>query len=290
MIILRQKQFNTLDENSYISFYDEDGNLKPFKEADDEFRYNMIKKKLEKMKDSEDEEERRTYERYREFVKNGNKKKESSGGRDKAVDDYHKSNSRAKGITWGTWGASIGNAMIRKKIKNNRSEEVDEKIGHDKRMKRSDRAEINQLKSKSSKTKKALQDAIDENKTDEERKKAAKKYIRREALDRASDMAVGGANAGANLGYVGGYMNTLNKLAQDRLTASDRSLMKGTLGGMAGGAALGATIGGIRAARASKKTIERLRNSQDKKKAKDKVKVARGEMTESEFVERHGGK
>lgn len=277
MIILRQKEFAF---GGFDWAFDSNGKLKTDLSDEDKAKLEAYKKKYSK--------------EWEEFKKRGNKDKDSSSyssaERDKAVDDYYKSNSRAKGITWGTWGASIGNAMIRKKVKDNRSKEVNEKIGHDKRMKRSDRAEINQLKSKSSKTKKALQDAIDENKTAEERKKAAKKYIRREALDRASNMAIGGANAGANLGYVGGYMNTLNKLAQDRLMASDRSLMKGTLGGMAGGAALGATIGGIRAARASKKTIERLRNSQDKKKAKDKVKVARGEMTESEFVEKHGGK
>ena len=281
MIILRQKEFAF---GGFDWAFDNNGKLRTDLSDEDKAKFEAYKKKYSK--------------EWEEFKKRGNKDKDSSsysGGyssaeRDKAVDDYYKSNSRAKGITWGTWGATVGNAMIRKKVKDSRSEEIDEKIGHDKRMKRSDRAEINQLKSKSSKTKKALQDAIDENKTAEERKKAAKKYIRREALDRASDMAVGGANAGANLGYVGGYISTANKLAQDRLMASDRSLMKGTLGGMAGGAALGATIGGIRAARASKKTLERLRNSQDKKKAKDKVKVARGEMTESEFVEKHGGK
>lgn len=282
MIILRQKEFAF---GGFDWAFDSDGKLRADMSEEDQRKFEAMKKKHP--------------DEWKEFQRRGNKDRDSSsysgggyssGRRNKAVDDYYKSVRRAKGITWGTWGASTGNTMIRKKIKNNRREEVDEKIGHDKRMKGSDRAEINQLKSKSSKTKKALQDAIDENKTAEERKKAAKKYIRREALDRASNMAVGGANAGANLGYVGGYINTVNKLTQDRLMTSDRSLMKGTLGGMAGGAVLGATIGGIRAARASKKTIERLRNSQDKKKAKDKVKVARGEMTESEFVEKHGGK
>jgi hypothetical protein len=208
----------------------------------------------------------------------------------KELSKARKRRNAAFGISLGTWGADMANAAIKSKIRENRKENMDEATGHDKRMKRSDRAEIGILKTKSKKSKQALADALDEKKTAEERKKASKKYVRREAWDKAEEGVFKGANIGSSLGRIGGIMKEASDNFGKGTTGLGKNELYGTLIGTGVGAGAGALKWGLRSKKANKKILEDLKRSENKEKAKSKVKVAQGKMTEEEFVDKYGGK
>lgn len=139
MIILRQHNFSF---GGFGWAYDDSGNLRSDLTNEDKAKLGAFKKKYPN--------------EWKEFEKNGYsdqpKSSNRSGGssdysrygggysysspkKSKEVEDYEKSNRRANRITWGTWGASIANKAIRKKVNEDRRSEIDELTGHDKRMK-----------------------------------------------------------------------------------------------------------------------------------------------------------
>lgn len=292
MIILRQKEFAF---GGFDWAFDSDGKKRNL-DSEDERKFEAMKKKYPK----EWEEFQRKQKEGRSSSSSGN----NSGPRmyrngDKVytkeemyreLDKMKKRKNTAFGISVGTWGADIANTAIKNKIREKRKEDVDEVVGHDKRMKRSDRSEINILKTKSKKSKQALADILDEKKSTKERDKAAKKYIRREAWDKAEEGVFRGANIGSSLGRIGGMMKEASDNFGKGTTGLGKNELYGTLIGTGVGAGVGALKWGLRSKKANKKIVEGLKNSKDKEKAKSKVKVAQGKMTEEEFVNKHGGR
>ena len=292
MIILRQKEFAF---GGFDWAFDSDGKKRNL-DSEDERKFEAMKKKYPK--------EWEEFQRKQKEGRSSSSSRSNSGPRmyrngskvyteeemNKELSKARKRRGAAFGISLGTWGADMANAAIKSKIREDRKEDMDEATGHDKRMKRSDRAEIGILKTKSKKSKQALADALDEKKTAEERKKASKKYVRREAWDKAEEGAFRGANIGSSLGRIGGMMKEASDNFGKGTTGLGKNELYGTLIGTGVGAGVGALRWGLRSKKANKKIVEDLRNAKDKEKSKSKVKVAQGKMTESEFVNKHGGK
>jgi hypothetical protein len=284
MIILRQKEFAF---GGFDWAFDSDGKLRTDMSEEDHRKFEAMKKKHP--------------DEWKEFQR---KQREKPKDNANAYQDYYKASKEhaenrrkeairtkeAFGISMGTWGADIVNSALKGKARENRKQEVDEIVGHDKRMKKSDRSELNILKTKSKKSKQALADSLNEKKSTKERDKAAKKYVRREAWDKAEEGLFRGANIGSSVGRLGGMMKEANDNFGKHKTSYGKTELTGTLVGTGVGAGVGALRWGLRSKKANKKILEGLRNAKDQEKAKSKVKVARGEMTESEFVEKHGGK
>lgn len=271
MIILRQKEFAF---GGFDWAFDSEGKLRTDMSEEDQRKFEAMKKKYpnEWKEHQRKQQEKPNENPFEDYYKRSEDRKK-----------IMKRSKQAFGVSMGTTGADIANSIIKSRIRGNRKEKIDEEVGHDKRMKKSDRAELNILKTKSKKSKQALADALDENKSDRERTRAAKKYIRREAWDKAEEGLFRGASIGSSIGRLGGMMKETN-------TTLGKNELTGTLVGTGVGAGLGALRWGLRSKKANKKILEGLRNAKDQEKAKSKVKVARGEMTESEFVEKHGGK
>ena len=291
MIILRQKEFAF---GGFDWAFDSDGKLRADMSEEDHRKFEAMKKKHP---DEWKEFQRRKKEGG---SRNGNT---SSGPRmyrngDKVYTEEEanqllkKSKQRrnaAWGVSMGTWGADIANSQIRNKIKQKRIDEIDDLIGHSKDMKRSDRAEINKYKTKSKKSKENLRKALDSNLSEKEQDDAAKKYVRREAWNRAADKAVHGANVGSSYGRIAGMGLEFGQNFKGA-TSFGKNELYGTLIGTGLGAGIGALGSGIKSKTTNKNLIKKLRNSENKEKELDKIRVASGDMTEAEFVEKHGGK
>lgn len=289
MIILRQKEFAF---GGFDWAFDSDGKLRTDMSEEDQRKFEAMKKKHPN-----------EWQEFQKRQEEGGGSSGSSGPRmyqngskvyteeemKRELGKMKKRKNAAFGISVGTWGADIANSAIKSKVREKRKEDVDEVVGHDKRMKRSDRSEINTLKTKSKKSKQALADTLDEKKSTKERDKAAKKYIRREAWDKAEEGAFRGANIGSTFGRIGGMFKEANDNTK-QITGLGKNELYGTLVGTGVGAGIGALKWGLRSKKANKKILEGLKNSNDKEKAKSKVKVAQGKMTEEEFVKKHGGR
>ncbi len=329
MIIYRQKQFNQIDSDYFAHFYDDNGNLKPFDSEDEKRHFEMVKKKFPDVwerfeksgfKGTRDPREKARVKAEQEAKKRASSQQSQSSTDSSSYDSYsgsgynsgpryyrngdevyteaeykkhlkkeRKRTNTAWGISLGTWAADIANTRIRNDVKEKRINDIDDIIGHDKNMKRSDRSEIDTYKSKSKKSKENLRKVADSNLSEEEREKAAKKYIRREAWNRAADKAIKGANTGSSFGHLAGMGIELGKGFNGK-TSFGKNELYGTLIGAGMGAGLGALGGGLKARNESKRLIKRLKNSKDKEEEIDKIKVSRGEMTETDFVKKHGGK
>ncbi len=285
MIVLRQKEFGF---GGFDWAFDSEGNLRTDLTEEDQRKFEVMKKKHP--------------QEWEEFQRRQKEKKSrSSQDSDQYYGDYgygptsdeqiknmgkwYQRKRASRAISYGAWAADLINTGIKSEVRKSRKKGIDSIVGRDKRMKRLDRLEIDDLKYKSDKSKKALHDSIDENKTTEEREKASKKYVRRESLDKTSDGLLRGADIGSSIGRLSG-------IGKELMNGGDygKSEITGTLVGTGIGASVGALRSGLKARKASKKFLEHLKNSEDKEKAKDKIKVARGKMTESEYVEKHGGK
>jgi len=291
MIILRQKEFTF---GGFDWAFDSDGKKRDL-DSEDERKFEAMKKKYPK----EWEEFQRRQKEGGPSSSSGNNsgpRMYRNGDKVYTEEEMHhelgkmkKRKNAAFGISLGTWGADIANTAIKNKIRERRKKDVDSEVGHDRRMKRSDRSEINTLKTKSKKSKQALADTLDEKKSTKERDKAAKRYVRREAWDKAEEGAFRGANIGSTFGRIGGMFKEANDNTK-QITGLGKNELYGTLVGTGVGAGIGALRWGLRSKKANKKIVENLRNAKDKEKAKSKVKVAQGKMTEEEFVNKHGGR
>jgi hypothetical protein len=195
----------------------------------------------------------------------------------------------AWGVSMGSRAADIANSQIRKDIKQKREDDINDIIGHSKDMKRSDRAEINTYKTKSKKSKENLRKALDSNLSKEEQDDAAKKYVRREAWNKAADKAVHGANVGSSYGHIAGIGREWGQNFKG-VTSFGKNELYGTLIGTGLGAGIGALGGGLKSKIKNKNLIKKLRNSENKEKELDKIRVASGDMSEAEFVRKHGGR
>jgi hypothetical protein len=296
MIILRQKEFGF---GGFDWAFDNDGKLRTDMSEEDQRKFEAMKKKHP--------------DEWKEFQRRQKNKSSGSSGSSSYTSDgghkYYRNGDKvyteeeanrllkkskrrrnaAWGISMGTWAADIANSQIRNEIKQKRIDEVDDIVGHSRNMKRSDRAEINTYKSKSKKSRENLHKSIDPNLSREKQEDAAKKYVRREAWNEASNKAIHGASIGSGLGHIAGWGKELGENVNG-VTGLGKNELYGTLIGAGLGAGLGALGGGLRSRSKNKKLIKKLQNSKDKEKELDKIKVSKGEMTESEFVEKHGGK
>lgn len=291
MIILRQREFGF---GGFEWAFDSNGNLRSDMSEEDKHKFEAMRKKHP---EEWEEFQRRKKEDRGSSRSNSGPRMYRNGSKVYTEEEMNRELGKMKkrknvafGISMGTWGADMANAAIKSKIRENRKEDMDEATGHDKRMKRSDRAEIGILKTKSKKSKQALADALDEKKTSEERKKASKKYVRREAWDKAEEGVFRGANIGSSLGRIGGMMKEASDNFGKGTTGLGKNELYGTLIGTGVGAGAGALKWGLRSKKANKKILEDLKKSENKEKAKSKVKVAQGKMTEEEFVDKYGGR
>lgn len=295
MIILRQKEFAF---GGFDWAFDSDGKLRTDMSEEDQRKFEAMKKKhpdewkefqrRQKNKSSGSSGSSYTSDNGHRYYRNGDKVYTEEEANQLLKKSKQRRNA-AWGISMGTWAADIANSQIRKEIKQKRIDEVDDAIGHSKDMKRSDRAEINKYKTKSKKSKENLRKALDSSLSEKEQDDAAKKYVRREAWNRAADKAVHGANVGSSYGHIAGMGLEFGQNSKG-ITSFGKNELYGTLIGTGLGAGIGALGSGIKSKITNKNLIKKLRNSENKEKELDKIRVASGDMTESEYVKKHGGK
>lgn len=234
--------------------------------------------KYKKQKEQWDEEDRRWQE---EFEKRQEKARTDLKNMDKDI----KQSDKAWKLLIGTNIINGGKEITKAAVKGARRKAVNSKIGHDYNMKDYDRGIIENYKSLSNKEKELLKKVASSDK--EESKKAERKYKTRRAVKGAVDAALTGASLGGGIGFLSDDIKVTKNWAKGVYgqSKSVKRMAKGAGLGALGGAFVGAGLDSIQ----SKKQLNKIKNSKDKQRAEDRVKVAQGKMTEHEFVKKHGG-
>ena len=267
----RSSSSNSSSSNSGFSDYDD-----WFKKWNEDF-----KKQQEEAKRRQEEAKRKFEEAERQWEEAERKWKEDSKKRDLDTEIANKSNK----IFNGTLAANVGKIAAKTITKSVRRDAINSRIGHNSKMKNSDRQRIERYKTLGSKEKDLLKDIAKDN---ENSKNSEKKYKARRVIKGALDKAITGAQFGSGIGNLIGDIETTENWRKENYGNSKQ--LKKTKVGLGIGAGLGAIAGGTYNAIKANKTIKDIKKSRNKQRELDRIKVGSGKMTENEFVKKHGGR
>ena len=233
------------------------------------------KEQQERWKKEDEEFEREWQERQERFERDSKNRKRDLDQGDKAYN-----------ISLGANIANVGKLATKGIIHSKRRSDINSRVGRSTKMKDSDRKRIEEYKTMGKKEKELLRDITKDDK--EKSKKAERKYKARRIAKGAIDKALTGAQIGSGIGNLSGDIETTQRWIKEDYGTSKH--LEKTKKGLGIGAGIGAVAGAGYNAWKANRTVKNIKNSKDKQREADRIKVGSGKMTEEEFVKKHGGR